>query len=153
MRGGRAPLLLLLAWAGLAAAAYDAIILKMAEGEFVVQSGEDLGQPVGDRLLRLRLAEGADVEAELVRLRSLNSESWLPFHANATCKYGLLLCNTHAAVVAACRASHPTLASAMPPLPFQPLCTHTARFFLFIHHHLPQAWSGRIPTCPSARQQ
>lgn len=70
----RGPLLLLLAWASLAAAAYDAIILKIAEGEFTVQSGEELGQPVGDRLRRLRLDPGADVQAELVRLRSLKSE-------------------------------------------------------------------------------
>lgn len=74
-RGPR--LLLLLAWAGLTAAAHESIILKMAEGEFTVQSGEDLGQPVGERLRRLRLPQGADVGAELVRLRSLKSKRGL----------------------------------------------------------------------------
>lgn len=78
MPATRGPLLLLLlAWAGLTAAAHESIILKMAEGEFTVQSGEDLGQPVGERLRRLRLPQGADVGAELVRLRSLKSKRGL----------------------------------------------------------------------------
>lgn len=84
----RSLALLLLFVAGLAAAAHDSIIVKMAEGGFAVQSGDELGQQVGDRLRRLRLPEGADAEAELARLRSMDGERAVPIPSMNACVQG-----------------------------------------------------------------
>lgn len=141
----RSLALLLLLSVGLAAAAHDSIIVKMAEGGFAVQSGDELGQAVGDRLRRLSLPEGADAEAELARLRSMDGEraDTSPCMVDSWARKDL---ETAAAAAAA-------LAAAVPPdllaLRCRAAAAHAAAAPLPSALTPRQAWSGLTLTCPS----